>query len=412
MRYLTIKEIAEKWNITERRVQYLCKNGKIHGSEKWAGSWRIPIDAQKPSDSRTKAVKRVNSFHMPMPRRTPYISMSDLYHTPGKAEESVEALADHPEAQMLLRAEIEYSRGNIDSVYAISRDILSSHSGFFAVLGGGMLLALCAIWKADFNMWQEAKKHICEAPCKNNIDRDLIKLSIAAINSELHDTEEYPEWFKMGDFEPLPADALPTARVHYVKYLLLQAKSLALKEFEVEDIKGLGLMKNIPYIVNPMISQVVADRTVIPEIYLRLMCATSYHYSGDDELARRQIERTLDLALPDKLIAILAEHREGLDTLLDDALKRRDEELFLKYRELSRTLSYGWVTLRNRVYDKNVSLALSVREREAARLAAFGFSNPEIAKKLGISLPSAKSLIFYAMNKTGANSRFELASFV
>lgn len=50
--YLTIKEVAEKWNITPRRVQVLCVEGKIPGASKFGHVWVIPDDAEKPPDGR------------------------------------------------------------------------------------------------------------------------------------------------------------------------------------------------------------------------------------------------------------------------------------------------------------------------------------------------------------------------
>lgn len=50
--YLSVKEIAEKWGISERRVRVLCSEGKIPGVFKEGRAWKIPIDAVKPSDGR------------------------------------------------------------------------------------------------------------------------------------------------------------------------------------------------------------------------------------------------------------------------------------------------------------------------------------------------------------------------
>lgn len=50
--YLTIKEIAEKWNLTVRRVQKMCSDGRIPGASKFGRDWAIPQDAEKPVDSR------------------------------------------------------------------------------------------------------------------------------------------------------------------------------------------------------------------------------------------------------------------------------------------------------------------------------------------------------------------------
>ncbi len=54
MDYMTLKEAAEKWGVTPRRVNYYCAGGRIPGAVKMAGVWLIPKDAEKPVDMRTK----------------------------------------------------------------------------------------------------------------------------------------------------------------------------------------------------------------------------------------------------------------------------------------------------------------------------------------------------------------------
>ena len=50
--FITIKEAAEKWNITARRIQVLCSEGRIEGAVLRARMWMIPADAEKPEDPR------------------------------------------------------------------------------------------------------------------------------------------------------------------------------------------------------------------------------------------------------------------------------------------------------------------------------------------------------------------------
>jgi len=54
MDYITTKEAAEKWDLTERRVQVLCRQGKIPGVARLGWAWAIPKDAKKPEDGRFK----------------------------------------------------------------------------------------------------------------------------------------------------------------------------------------------------------------------------------------------------------------------------------------------------------------------------------------------------------------------
>ncbi|MFT8889185.1 MAG: DNA-binding protein [Ethanoligenens sp.] len=58
MRYLTVKEVGEKWGITARMVTYYCVAGRIERAEKKGNLWLVPIDAEKPRDIRLKATVR------------------------------------------------------------------------------------------------------------------------------------------------------------------------------------------------------------------------------------------------------------------------------------------------------------------------------------------------------------------
>ncbi|MEG1506985.1 MAG: Fic family protein [Bacilli bacterium] len=52
MEFMTTKEMAEKWTISERRIRQLLMNGRIDGAVKNGNSWNIPADAIKPVDKR------------------------------------------------------------------------------------------------------------------------------------------------------------------------------------------------------------------------------------------------------------------------------------------------------------------------------------------------------------------------
>ena len=57
--FMTIKETALKWGISERRIRTLCSEGKIPGAYQQGRKWKIPIDALKPADGRCKAIKNL-----------------------------------------------------------------------------------------------------------------------------------------------------------------------------------------------------------------------------------------------------------------------------------------------------------------------------------------------------------------
>lgn len=53
--FITVKQTAEKWGISDRRVRILCAAGKIPGAFQEGRGWKIPADAVKPADGRFKS---------------------------------------------------------------------------------------------------------------------------------------------------------------------------------------------------------------------------------------------------------------------------------------------------------------------------------------------------------------------
>ncbi len=402
MDYLKIDEVAAKWGISPRRLQTLCAQGKIEGATRFGRAWMIPKSTPKPADGRTKAAReeKINT-DMPMPKKTPFLHITNLYNAPGCAEKAIAALGDNYEAQTLFAAEMAYSRGQIDKVYESANYLLQKHSGFYAVLSGGMLLAQCAIWRGDLQMWRKAKIHIAEASAKDDREREIIAFSICAIDSMLYNVKDFPEWFKIGCFELLHKDSLPAAKVYYAKYLYATGSGLASQAFALEGVTGLALMGLLPATIEPMISQAMADNTVIAEIYLRLTCAVTYHYSKNDAQAVRHIDKALVLALPDKLYGILAEYCRTLGDLLEQQLKAVDENAWEEVSRLYKIYVENWSKLGSQITGRQVIANLSKQQREVARLAAFKLSDAEIGDRLHMSISGVKQAIRTIKQKSG-----------
>lgn len=56
--FITVQEAADKWGITPRQVQILCKAGRIDGATRLSRIWIIPDKAAKPTADKRKAGRK------------------------------------------------------------------------------------------------------------------------------------------------------------------------------------------------------------------------------------------------------------------------------------------------------------------------------------------------------------------
>ncbi len=75
-KYLTTTEVSKKWDISSRRINILCKTGRIPNAYKENNQWYIPADAVKPADKRYKV--REEGFMVVAEPEVPFYSAKKL----------------------------------------------------------------------------------------------------------------------------------------------------------------------------------------------------------------------------------------------------------------------------------------------------------------------------------------------
>ncbi|HHW00107.1 MAG TPA: AAA family ATPase [Clostridiaceae bacterium] len=90
MKYISPKEAAEKWGISQRRVHTLCSEGRVEGAVRHSRVWLIPESAEKPADERIKSGRYI--------KRNPYPSA-----VVAEADELVHMVQPETEEYTLLR---------------------------------------------------------------------------------------------------------------------------------------------------------------------------------------------------------------------------------------------------------------------------------------------------------------------
>lgn len=62
--FMSAKEAAEKWNISQRRVSVLCSENRIDGAMMVGNMWIIPSTAEKPIDKRTVRYEKEHTISL------------------------------------------------------------------------------------------------------------------------------------------------------------------------------------------------------------------------------------------------------------------------------------------------------------------------------------------------------------
>ncbi len=399
MAYMNISTAAEKWGVTARRVQELCKNGTIKGATRFGRAWMIPENAEKPADRRIKNSDLKISDEAVSPAQNLKIAMP-LLNTPyklGEVMESIEKIEDADSRNIAL-GEYYYFSGHSAKASEITEPYLKHND---------LALRLSACWiyaYANLTLGNAEKTKIAMAQVKNaeqSIDEttpELYKALTVCISTGasvlLH--------------LPLPKILTPLKRYVHIMPAGLRLFVLYVEAHHCYLNKQYGACIGIAETALALESELYPIAT----IYLHLVATMGYINLRHYEQAKEHLLEAWEIAKPDNMIEAFGEHHGLLGGMLEAVIKKEYPEDFQKIIAITYSFSAGWRKIHNPYTGNNVATDLTTTEFTVAMLASKGWSNKEISTHLGISINTVKLHISSALQKLGISQRKELIQFM
>ena len=399
MKYMTVKDAARRWNVTERLVQRLCAEGRIDGAVKFGRSWSIPVSARKPDDPRR--ADSAPQAAMPRPRRVPgsHANLMPLMNTPfapGTCAEFVDSLAPGSRRD-IAQAEFYYFSGRPQEAVAAATRYLASED-FDTRLSACLICAyanlpLGRIDRAKHAL--EAARGAIAAASEETPQLRAAEAFIAQTASVLLHLPTPEGLPRAQDVLPL----LPPGLRAFACYVQVHAIYLAGDYAQSLGIAQTALMTQ-------------EDVYPIPSIYLHLIAVMDLMSMRETDRAREHLLAAWELARPDDLIQAFGEHHGLLGGMLEAELKPWWPEDFKRIIAITYRFSAGWRRIHNPATGDDVADDLTTTEFAASMLAARGWTNQEIAQHMGVSVNTVKSYISRSLAKLGVKRRQDLGRFM
>ena len=211
MKYLSVTEIAKKWNISERSVRNYCALGKIDGAFLTGKTWNVPENAQKPDRANKKVELPTTLLEVLSEEKKAKLS-GGIYHT--------------------IQIELTYNSNHIEGsrlTHDQTRYIFETNT--IGVDGGTV--------KVD-DIVETANHFKCVDLIIENAKRPITEAFIKELHRTLKSgtTDSRQDWFVVGDYKKLPNTvgglytAQPEEVAEKMKALLFEHNAKKEKTFE------------------------------------------------------------------------------------------------------------------------------------------------------------------------------------
>lgn len=394
MEFMTVKQAAKRWNVTERLVQRLCAEGRIEGATKFGRSWGIPTNTSKPLDPRRKT----NSTDLPLrPRRTPgsHANLMPLMNTafaPGNAQAFVESLEPGPRKD-IATAEYAYFSGDAEKAEHIASSYLN-HDDFEIKLSACLICAYANLPLGNINKAQQALSTAQGALAQASAENPQLRAAEAFISQTASTLLHLPAPSNSPNAQDV-LPLLPSGLRSFAFYVQAHAVYL-----EGDYARSLGIAETA------LIG--MEDLYPIPAIYLHLVAVMDLMNLRRTDEARTHLLDAWELARPDDLIEGFGEHHGLLGGMLEAAIKPTWPDDFKRIINITYKFSAGWRRIHNPTTGNDVADNLTTTEFTASMLAARGWTNQEIADHMDVSVNTVKSYISSSLQKLHLTRRQDL----
>lgn len=398
--YLSIKEAAEKWGVSERRINQYCSEGRIPGAQKFGKSWAIPAEANKPGDPRkapheTASISESTKQNAVL-KNANLMPLMNTDFAPGHCLEAVKAMDEGVQRDIAL-AEYYYFSGQAEKAAKVAEEYLVSPDI-------GARLSACLIYAyANLSIGQISKAKFALGELNASLaatekQRPELRAASAFVSLTGAVLLHLPLPDKMPEVESM-LPMLPPGLRAFAMYV--QAHYIYLKgdyELSAGIVEGSLAMGAASY--------------PIPAIYLHLIAVMNYISLKKSDKAEAHLLAAWEMARPDDLIEGFGEHHGLLGAMLEAVIKPKWSKDFKRIIDITYRFSSGWRRVHNPITGHDVADDLTTTEFAIAMLAARDWTNQEIADHLQISANTVKSHISKAMKKLNIETRKDLKQYM
>ena len=397
MDYITVREAAEKWGVSERRINQYCAEGRIPGAERFGGAWAIPAGAEKPGDPRKQKTQTAPPSAKQAPELFPgFMPLMNTPFCPGCCKETIARMEAGPKKDIAL-AEYHYFSGQAEKA-------MQETEGYLTAADGGIRLSACLLFayacltmgRIDHarNALGEIRRTLASGGETDPAARamEAFVAFAAAVLLHLPLPEEMPP---AESFLPLLPPGLRAFALYVQAHYLYLKEDYANSAGMVEGALAMG-----------------ASAYPIPAIYLHLVAVMDYMSLKATEKAQTHLLTAWEITRPDDLIEAFGEHHGLLGAMLEAAIKPNWPEDFKRIIDITYRFSSGWRRVHNPITGHDVADDLTTTEFAVCMLAARGWTTREIAGHLNISANTAKRHISEAMKKLKVKNRKNLKQYM
>ena len=397
MDYITVREAAEKWGVSERRINQYCAEGRIPGAERFGGAWAIPAGAEKPGDPRKQKTQTAPPSAKQAPELFPgFMPLMNTPFCPGCCKETIARMEAGPKKDIAL-AEYHYFSGQAEKA-------MQETEGYLTAADGGIRLSACLLFAyACLSMGRidharsalgEIRRTLASGGETDPAARamEAFVAFAAAVLLHLPLPEEMPP---AESFLPLLPPGLRAFALYVQAHYLYLKEDYANSAGMVEGALAMG-----------------ASAYPIPAIYLHLVAVMDYMSLKATEKAQTHLLTAWEITRPDDLIEAFGEHHGLLGAMLEAAIKPNWPEDFKRIIDITYRFSSGWRRVHNPITGHDVADDLTTTEFAVCMLAARGWTTREIAGHLNISANTAKRHISEAMKKLKVKNRKNLKQYM
>ena len=397
MDYITVREAAEKWGVSERRINQYCAEGRIPGAERFGGAWAIPAGAEKPGDPRKQKTQTAPPSAKQAPELFPgFMPLMNTPFCPGCCKETIARMEAGPKKDIAL-AEYHYFSGQAEKA-------MQETEGYLTAADGGIRLSACLLFayacltmgRIDHarNALGEIRRTLASGGETDPAARamEAFVAFAAAVLLHLPLPEEMPP---AESFLPLLPPGLRAFALYVQAHYLYLKEDYANSAGMVEGALAMG-----------------ASAYPISAIYLHLVAVMDYMSMKQTDHAQAHLLTAWEIARPDDLIEAFGEHHGLLGAMLEAAIKPNWPEDFKRIIDITYRFSSGWRRVHNPITGHDVADDLTTTEFAVCMLAARGWTTREIAGHLNISANTAKRHISEAMKKLKVKNRKDLKQYM